>query len=144
MGTLVVGRNELLLLRMISKEWFFQIGDLLLLNVSNDFRHTLHGQPFCFLVIDAMKYLYWRCFLSWGLSVRFSTVLFFLESFVQKTHLTIRRLLFCYKRFSAVRRKSRKKSLQFCSVQQVVLKLRKRKFHPVRTGKSEYKSDFEP
>ena len=48
------------------------------------------------------------------------------ESFLKKTHETIRQLFSCYQRFPTVMQKTIKMSFQFRSVQKLVLNLRNR------------------
>ena len=65
----------------------------------------------------------------------------FSDSVVQKSQQTIIWLLLCYKRSSTVWQKYRKMSLQFCSVQQVVLNVRNRIIIQLKSEKK-FKNQF--
>ena len=67
----------------------------------------------------------------------------FQESISQKTVWTVRRMMLRYKLFSPVTQKSRKTSLQICSLLQIVLNLRKKNCDSLRNRKTNWKSEFE-
>ena len=126
---LVAGRNELLFLRMS-----FQSSELLLLSNINRCKRTSERIPL---------FVWWEhnechiciVFPFWRRSTSFFT--FLLLTFIcSENILNNQRLRFSHECFSTVTRKSRKVSHHFYSVQQVVMNLSNRKYHSVRTWKT--------
>ena len=115
LGTLVAGRSELLLLKTIFKEWFFREASYCFYMVSFISNHNyVIRTTFLFLETQWIPYLKSIAFL--GDLIQAFLFPRFSEWYVQRMPWTTRQLMLSYKRFAFVMRKSRRESLQYCSV----------------------------